>query len=93
MEDEDMLNEEEGSTELEEEANGESNAVQNSFIDQDLFLQRVILLIFFAKQDSFSQQLQFLNQQANSIQSYLEAANATLQALDQASQMPKQILG
>lgn len=60
--------------------------------DQDLLLLLLILLIFFSKRDVFSEQLQFLNQEASNIKNYLEAADATIQALDQASQMPKQIL-
>ena len=90
--------EEESSLDEEKQEQPEDSAAQggevahNSLFDRDLLLVVLILLIFFSKQDIFSQQLQFLNQQANSIKNYLEAADATLQALDQASQMPKQIL-
>lgn len=61
-------------------------------LDHDLVLLLLILLVFFSKRDIFSEQLQSLNKQANNIKSYLEAADATLQALDQASQLPQQIL-
>jgi hypothetical protein len=62
------------------------------FANQDLLLLLLVLFIFFSKRDSFSEQLNFLNDQATNLKKYLEATDATLQALDQASQMPNQIL-
>ncbi|MBM7557497.1 hypothetical protein [Halanaerobacter jeridensis] len=92
MVEEDFSNEEEGTEQQEGNSSREQGIIPNGFIDQELLLLLFILLIFFSKRDIFSEHLQFLNQQANNVKTYLEAADATLQALDQASQMPKQIL-
>ncbi|MGM0369725.1 MAG: hypothetical protein ACQEP9_04850 [Bacillota bacterium] len=68
------------------------NFLEEIFANQDLLLLLLVLFIFLSKRDSFSKELKFLNNQANNLKKYLEATDATLQALDQASQMPNQIL-
>ena len=92
MTEEDYLTEDESPTQEEESSSQDQGLIPSSLIDQELLLLVFILLIFFSKRDIFSEQLQFLNKQANNMKTYLEATDATLQALDQASQMPKQIL-
>ena len=52
----------------------------------------IILFIFFGNNEVFSEHFNLLNGQLKNIKNYLEMADATLQALDQASQIPQQML-
>ncbi|MGM0501876.1 MAG: hypothetical protein ACQERJ_05060 [Bacillota bacterium] len=92
MSEDDVDSRQEQEETVEENNSQEQNKTQAVLWDQDLLLLVLILVLFFSKRDIFSEQLQFLNQKANNIKNYLDAADATLQALDQASQMPNQIL-
>ena len=68
-----------------------SNNPQN-FLSNDFLLLIIILFIFFGNTDVFSDHFQFLNSRVNQVKDYLDMADATLQALDQASQIPNQML-
>ena len=92
MPEEDVSSSEESERETKVDDSKDQSVFQNILLDQELLLLILILLVFFSKRDIFSGHLQFLNEQTNNIKNYLEAADATLQALDQASQMPNQIL-
>jgi Trk-type K+ transport system membrane component len=72
------------------EENG-SNNIQN-FFNNDFLLLLIILFIFFGNTEVFSKHFHFINGQVKQIRSYLEMADATIQALDQASQIPNQML-
>ncbi|GAB6099011.1 hypothetical protein JCM16358_08900 [Halanaerocella petrolearia] len=58
------------------------------YFDSDLLLLLIIIFIFFQKTDTFSEHFQLLNDNVRQIKDYLDTADATLQALDQASQIP-----
>ncbi|WP_018250402.1 hypothetical protein [Orenia marismortui] len=68
-----------------------SNNIGNLF-NSDFLLLIVILFIFFGNTDIFSEHFQFLNGKVKQIKNYLDMADATIQALDQASQIPNQML-
>lgn len=65
---------------------------QSGFLDNDLLLLLIILFIFFQNNSAFSEQFQFLNDNVKQIKNYLDTADATLEALDQATQIPNQML-
>ncbi|AGB40533.1 hypothetical protein Halha_0559 [Halobacteroides halobius DSM 5150] len=62
------------------------------FLDNDLLLTLIILFIFFQRNDAFAQNVDLLNQQVKQVKTYLDTADSTLQALNQASQIPNQQL-
>ncbi|WP_408955374.1 hypothetical protein [Natroniella sp. ANB-PHB2] len=71
-----------------------SNSQQNllTYLDSDLLLLLIILFIFFHNTEVFSNHLNFLTENIKKVKNYLDAADATLQALDQASHLPEQML-
>jgi len=64
----------------------------NIFDDNNFILLLIILFIFFKNNEIFSKYLHYLNNSAKQAKNYLDMADATLQALDQASKIPKQML-
>lgn len=64
----------------------------NQFFDAELFLLIIILLIFFQSPDLFSEKFKLLNNQVQTVKEYLDTADATLQTLKQASEIPSQRL-
>lgn len=62
------------------------------FSNNDFLLLLIILFLFFANTELFSKQFNFINKQVKQVKNYLDMADATIQALDQASQIPKQML-
>lgn len=68
------------------------NTNSQNFLSNDFLLLIIILFIFFGNTDVFSDHFQFLNSKVNKVKDYLDMADATLQALDQASQIPNQML-
>ena len=62
------------------------------FFDAELFLLIIILLIFFQSPDLFSEKFKLLNNQVQTVKEYLDTADATLQTLKQASEIPSQRL-
>lgn len=77
--------------EVEIRENTDYNNIQN-FFNNDFLLLLIILFIFFSNTDIFSNYFNFINGQVKQVKSYLDIANATIQALDQASQIPHQSL-
>jgi len=73
------------------ESNEENNNIHN-FFNNDFLLLLIILFIFFSNTEAFSDQFNFITSQVKQVKNYLDMADATIQALDQASQIPKQIL-
>ena len=71
---------------------GTENNANLNFLDSDLLLLLIILFIFFQNNSVFSEQFQMLNSQIKTVKNYLDTADATIQALDQASQIPNQML-
>ncbi|MCK8816685.1 hypothetical protein MWH28_04775 [Natroniella sulfidigena] len=71
-----------------------NNLQQNllDYLDSDLLLLLIILFIFFQNTDVFSKHLNFLTTNIKKVKKYLDAADATLQAIDQASHVPEQML-
>lgn len=64
---------------------------QNIF-NNDFLLLLLILFVFFGNTEIFSEHFHFLNGQVKQVKDLLNMADATLQALDQASQIPHQML-
>ncbi|MCK8828318.1 hypothetical protein MWH25_11295 [Natroniella acetigena] len=83
-------------TKTNEHSNSESSTSfqQNllNYLDSDLLLLLIILFIFFQNTEVFSNHLNFLTENIKKVKNYLDAADATLQALDQASHLPEQML-
>ncbi|WP_027339077.1 hypothetical protein [Halonatronum saccharophilum] len=77
---------------LEEDQVKNKGSLNQSILSNDLLLLLVILFIFFSNTDKFAKQFKFLNDNVKKVKDYLDMADATLQALDQASQIPKQML-
>lgn len=75
-----------------EELDPKEKATGQGLFDNDFLLLLIILFIFFGNTDIFSNHLNFLTGQLKDVKNYLDMADATLQALDQASQLPKQML-
>lgn len=70
----------------------ETNTKQQNILGGDFILLILILLIFFGNTDVFSGHFEFLNGQVKQIKNYLDMTDATIQALNQASQIPQQML-
>ncbi|GAB6139184.1 hypothetical protein [Halanaerobaculum tunisiense] len=70
----------------------DSQQAITDYLNSDFLLLLIILFIFFQKTESFSNHLQTLNDYVSQMRNYLDTADSTLQALDQASQIPKQKL-
>lgn len=71
---------------------GEANNTQQGVLGGDFILLILILLIFFGNTDIFSGHFEFLDGQVKQVKNYLDMADATIQALNQASQIPQQML-
>lgn len=82
-----MTNNFENSTKNNDNIDSKQKNKNNNFM-----LLLLFLFLFFNNSEIFSQQLKYLNSYLSILKNYLNTADATLQALDQASQIPKQIL-
>lgn len=85
------MSEDRFSTEEDMEFKEENTDIQN-ILNSDFLLLILIIFIFFWNTDSFSGHFQFLNDKVKRFKGYLDMADATIQALDQATQIPKQML-
>jgi hypothetical protein len=72
--------------------NKENQATSNLLMDTDFILLILILLTLFQKPNIFSEKFKLLTDELSTIQDYLETTDATLQALEQATQIPNQKL-
>lgn len=70
---------------------GGSSDLQN-LLSSDFLLLILIIFIFFWNTDTFSGHFQLINDKVKTVKGYLDMADATIQALDQATQIPKQML-
>lgn len=70
----------------------EQNNITPQFLSSDFVLLILILLLFFSNNNVFSNHLQFLTDQFKQIKSLLDTADATVQALEQVTQIPNQLL-
>jgi hypothetical protein len=78
-------------TEVKESKDNHLNNNQNLF-NNDFLLLLLILFVFFGNTEVFSEHFHFLNGQVKQVKDLLNMADATIQALDQASQIPHQML-
>lgn len=67
-----------------------NEAIEN-LLDTDLLLLLFILIMFFQKNDDFSEYFKVLKKHTNKIKGYLDTADSTLQALNEASKIPKEL--
>lgn len=63
-----------------------------NILDSDFLLLILVIVIFFSNTEIFSSHFQLLDTKFKKIKNYLDMADATIQALDQASQIPSQML-
>ncbi|OCL24955.1 hypothetical protein U472_16015 [Orenia metallireducens] len=72
--------------------NNLNNQTKQDLFNNDFLLLLLILFVFFGNTEVFSDHFNFLNGQVKQVKNLLDIADATIQALNQASQIPHQML-
>lgn len=64
----------------------------NNLFNSEFILLLLILLIFFNNNNIFNSYFQLLNNKIKQVKNYLDIADTTIQTLNQASQIPQQMI-